>query len=118
MKKFYTILFSLLSLNGFSQDYLSGKVIDNNDNPLLRAEVSVYDRNDNILTTRYTDENGEFNTNLEIQSVTSIPQDLIREESLSLIYPNPSAGGPLHFQYHSANGKKPVIHIYSLQGKI
>ena len=119
MKKTYTLLLFLLFYQiSFSQEYLSGTIVDDENNPIARAEVKIFDGDDNLISTRYSDTDGSFTTNVEIQSVTSLTQDLLKKETLSLIYPNPATGGPLHFQYHSSDSKIPVVNFFTLQGKM
>ncbi len=118
MKKLYLIsLLLVFCVQAFAQETFQGVVKNNENQPLLRVAVKVFDADENLLTTTFTDSEGKFVTDIEIQGrVTGIDGPLSGNHYLSLIYPNPASKGPVHFKYRSVTGEQPLIAFYTFKG--
>ncbi len=121
--KNYIKLFLLLYLTpcgAISQELFKGTVKNSENEPIVRAFVEVFDEEEVLLYSAFTDEAGIFETNILIESepeITSNRNQLSDDYYLSFVYPNPLRSAPLHFKYKSRNGEKPLISFYTFEGK-
>lgn len=83
------------------EGYFKGSVKDEAQQPLFRAKVMVYDKNDELIEQTFTDEMGRFETDILVRNITSIPKELQEDKFALFAYPNPLITGPLRFRYNS-----------------
>ncbi len=110
------VLFTFTTIHG--QDTFRGTVETADGNPVQRALVQIYDDQEALLFSEFTDENGRFITDITAAGqVTSIGDDLLPPYHLSHAYPNPLLNGPLKFAYRSATGEVPEMEFFTFSGR-
>jgi PKD repeat protein len=103
-----------------AQQLFKGTVTNSENQPIVRAWVEIYDEEEVLLYSDFTDELGVFETNIQIETapeITSNRNQLSDDYYLSFVYPNPLKDAPLHFKFKSLNGEKPLISFYTFEGK-
>lgn len=123
MKKLYLIiLIAVISTMSVSaQDVFRGRVLSANEQPVARALVKIFDENENLLDSLFTDQQGNFITDISIEGIPGVTSNkhlLTEEYYLSYVYPNPAKKAPIHFKFRSKDGELPEITFYTFEGKV